>query len=83
MLPVHYRPPETLPGHHRDFPPRDPSGSGPSFPAKSHNRVPQSLIPMVVGYLLAMIGGIVLLNLLTPVTGAHTPKDAGGAIVRR
>jgi hypothetical protein len=62
VLPVHYRPPETLPPHQRDFPP------GEWAPDSLHVRDTRFLLLMVFGYLMAMLGGIVVLHTLTPVT---------------
>ena len=62
MLRVHYRPPEMLPSHQRDFPPREVPGD------LLHVRDTRFLLLMVFGYLVAMLGGIVLLTALSPVT---------------
>ena len=64
MLRVHYRPPEMLPPHQRDFPPRD--------TPTDHLHVGDTrfLLLMVAGYVLAMIGGIILLHAFSPVTHA-------------
>jgi hypothetical protein len=62
VLPVHHRPPETLPSHQRDFPSR---GKAPDI---LHVRDTRTLLLMVAGYLMAMLGGIVLLAALSPVT---------------
>lgn len=58
MLPVNYLPPEQMPSHQRDFPRaneivRRADGS-------------QELGLLVILYLVAMLGGIVLLGLYTP-----------------
>ena len=67
MLRVHYRPPEMLPPHQRDFPVRD------SVPTDTlHVRDTRFLLLMVSGYVLAMLGGVVLLNALSPVTQLTT-----------
>ena len=59
MLPLNFRPPEQLPLNQRDFPPRD-------IAHLQHARNSGFLLLMVVGYLLALLGGIVLLKALTP-----------------
>ena len=65
MLRVHYRPPEMLPSHQRDFPPREAAAD------PLHVRDTRFLLLMVFGYLVAMLCGIVLLTALSPVT--HVP----------
>ena len=71
MLLVHYRSPETLPPHQRDFPP----GEWPPDPL--HVRDTRFLLLMVFGYLMAMLGGIVVLHALSPVTNETThPTEA-------
>ena len=61
MFRVNYRPPEALPPHQRDFPPRAarelPGAEG------SHQ-----LAFLVASYVAALIAGIVLLGQLTPST---------------
>jgi hypothetical protein len=70
VLPVHYRPPEMLPPHQRDFPPRE------RAPDHLHVRDTRFLLLMVFGYLVAMLGGIVLLTALSPITHVTThPTD--------
>ena len=59
MLPLNFRPPEQLTLNQRDFPPRD-------IAHLHHARDSGFLLLMVVGYLLALLGGIVLLKALTP-----------------
>lgn len=66
MLPVHYRPPETLPPHQRDFPTRH------KAPDILHVRDTRFLLLLVTGYVLTMLGGVVLLHALSPVTQATT-----------
>jgi hypothetical protein len=61
MFPVNYLPPEQMPSHQRDFPrtneiARRADGS-------------QELGLLVILYLVAMLGGIVLLGLFTTTTG--------------
>ena len=72
MLRVHYRPPETLPPHHRDFPARE------VVPDHLHVRDSRLLLLMVAGYLLTMLGGVVLLHALSPVslTTIHPTETA-------
>ena len=62
MLRVHYRDPESLPAHQRDFPPRQAPKQLPS--AEGSN----GLALMVAWYLVALIVGIVLLGHLTATT---------------
>jgi hypothetical protein len=62
MLRVHYRSPEALPPHHRDFPPRE------AVLDHLHVRDTRFLLLVVTGYVLTMLGGVVLLNALSPVT---------------
>ena len=66
MLRVHYRPPEMLPSHQRDFPPRE------QAPDLLHVRDTRFLLLIVFGYLVVMLGGIVLLTALSPVTHVTT-----------
>lgn len=65
VLPLNYKPPEQLPLHQRDFPPRD-------IAHLPHARDSGFLLLMVIGYLLALLGGIVLLRVLTPTTATIT-----------
>jgi hypothetical protein len=51
-----------LPSHQRDFPPRE------QAPDLLHVRDTRLLLLMVFGYLAAMLGGIVLLTALSPLT---------------
>jgi hypothetical protein len=60
---INYRLPDDLPSHQRDFPPRYTTIS-----AVHHARDSKLLVLLVVGYLLALLGGIVLLGVLTPVS---------------
>ena len=62
MFRVHYRPPESLPPHQRDFPPRQASKELPG--AEGSN----GLALMVAWYLVALIVGLVLLGHLTATT---------------
>jgi hypothetical protein len=59
VLPFNFRPPEQLPLNQRDFPPRD-------ITHLRHARDSSLLLLMVIGYLFALLGGIVLLKVLTP-----------------
>jgi hypothetical protein len=62
MLRVHYRPPESLPPHQRDFPSRKTSGEIPG--AEGSNQ----LALLVAWYLVALIAGIVLFgHLASPI----------------
>jgi hypothetical protein len=59
MLPLHHRPPEQMPPHQRDGPPRqEPHESA----ARNGTR---ALGLMVAIYILAMLGGIGLLRIFT------------------
>ena len=73
MLRVHYRPPELMPPHQRDFPARD---SAPEVADALHVRDTRFLLLMVTGYLMAVLGGVVILNMLSPVTHATIPTEA-------
>ena len=66
MFPVHYRPPESLPAHQRDFPPRQASKE--RLGAEGSN----GLALMVAWYLVALIAGIFLLGHLAATTGPNT-----------
>ena len=79
MLRVHYRPPEMLPSHQRDFPPRE------QPPDPLHVRDTRFLLLMVLGYLVVMLGGIVLLTALSPVTHvtAHHTEAADAKVSGR
>lgn len=59
MFRVHYRPPEALPLHQRDFPPKMSPADIPSAEGSGE------LALMVVWYLVALFAGIVLLGQLT------------------
>lgn len=59
MFRINYRPSESLPHHHRDFPPRN--GSAEIRGAEGS----RELGLMVAGYLVALFGGILLLGYLT------------------
>ena len=60
MFRVNYRPPEALPSHHRDFPPEVAADL-------LHERDSFLLLTVVIGYILAMLGGVFVLHALTPV----------------
>ena len=62
MFRINYRPPESLPHHQRDFPPRN--GSAEIRGAEGS----RELGLMVAGYLVALLGGIILLGYLTTPT---------------
>jgi hypothetical protein len=66
MLRVHYRAPESLPSHQRDFPPRRASREIPGAEGS------YQLSLMVAGYLVALLAGIVLLGHLTATTIPNT-----------
>jgi hypothetical protein len=59
MFPIHHRPPEHMPRHRRDFPVRDRPHP---TPAKDGSR---TLGLMVAAYIIAMLGAIGLLRILT------------------
>ena len=59
MFPVNYLPPEQMPAHQRDFP-RKPQLE--ETPGAAESR---GLGLLVAGYLVAMIGGVILLGYLT------------------
>jgi len=75
VLRVHYRPPEMLPPHQRDFPARN---RVPEVADALHVGDTRFLLLMVLGYVLAMLGGVVLLHVLSPVTHAtmHSSEAA-------
>ena len=79
MLRVHYRQPETLPPHQRDFPSRE------TAPDHLHVRDTRFLLLMVTGYVFAMLGGVVFLHALTPVTHTilHSTETADVEVTRR
>jgi hypothetical protein len=59
MFPVHHRPPEQMPPHQRDFPRR-------REPRESNARDGSQVLGLlVVVYVIAMLGGIGLLRILT------------------
>ena len=69
MFRVNYRPPESLPLHQRDFPPR------PAFRARDAGRRDDGshqLALMVALYIVAMLGGLILLGNLTTWTAPNT-----------
>ena len=71
MYRINYLPPEQMPPHERDFPPREPSELVPGADG-SH-----ALAVMVAWYLVAMFGGIVLLgHLSAPVVPPETSAVA-------
>ena len=65
MLLINHRPPEQMPLNQRDFPPRD-------MAHLHHARDSGLLLLMVIVYLLALLGGIVLFRVLTPTTATIT-----------
>ena len=73
MLRVNYRPPESLPLHQRDFPPRR---SLREREASRRDDGSHQLALMVALYLAAMLGGLVLLgNLTAPTTASITTAE--------
>ena len=75
MFPVNYRPPEHLPPHHRDFPPRTPAKHiEPHFHADGSG----ALALMVAFYLVAMFTGLGLLG-----TFASEPNITSAEIMAR
>ena len=68
MFRVNYRAPESLPLHQRDFPPR---GASEDRAVSRRAEGAHQLALMVVLYLVAMFGGIVLLGNLTASTSAN------------
>jgi hypothetical protein len=76
MFRVHYRRPESLPPHQRDFPSRRLSDDREESPRADGS---YQLALMVAVYLLAMVGGIVLLgNLTTATTEFATAEHTAG-----
>jgi hypothetical protein len=71
---VNYLPPEQMPSHQRDFPREEQLAH---LPASDGSR---GLAFLVVFYLLAMLGGIVLLGQLTAETVPVTSASAGARI---
>jgi hypothetical protein len=73
MWRINYRRPESLPPHQRDFPPRGlPDGREESRQADGSHQ----LVLMVALYVLAMVGGLVLLsNLTTPTNDIATAEN--------
>ena len=65
MLRVHYKRPEEMPSHHRDFPERH------HLQGRGETSASQGLGLLVAGYLIAMVAGILLLGHLT-----RTPSPA-------
>ena len=74
MFPVNYLPPEQMPSHQRDFPREE---QGVHVLATDGSR---GLALLVAWYLLAMLGGIVLLGQLTAETVPVTSASAGARI---
>ena len=73
MFRINYRPPESLPHHQWDFPPRN--GSAEIRAAEGS----RELGLMVACYLVALLGGIFLLGYLTtPATPTVTAKILAG-----
>jgi hypothetical protein len=83
VLRVHYRPPESLPPHHRDFPAREAVPD--HMPDHLHMRDTRFLWLMVAGYLLTMLGGIILLQAISPVTRTmiHSTETADVQVIRK
>ena len=79
MLRVHHRPPELLPPHQRDFPPRE--TTVPELSDTLHVRDTRLLMLVVTGYVLSMLGGIIVLHALSPVSHA-TIHPSGTADVK-
>ena len=67
MFRVHYRPPESLPPHPRDFPPREALRGR---EASRYDDGSNQLALMVALYLVATLGGLVLLGNFTPSSNA-------------
>jgi len=65
MFRVNYRSPEALPLHQRDFPPRGASENREDRDVSRRAEGSHQLALMVALYLVAMVGGIVLLGNLT------------------
>jgi hypothetical protein len=65
MLRVNYLPPERMPSHQRDFPPREP------HERLFGHRLPHSLALMVASYFIAMGVGVLLLGYLTAPVQRH------------
>ena len=68
MFPVHYRRPEALPSHQRDFPPSRPLGELPGAEG-SHQ-----LAFMVACYVAALLAGTILLGQLAASNILNTPS---------
>ena len=77
MFRVNYLPPEQMPAHQRDFPHRPQLDELPG-PADS-----RGLGLLVAWYLVAMIGGIILLGYLTAPVASNTSTAAIGATLSR
>ena len=77
MFRVHYRPPESLPAHQRDFPPKEALRER---EASRHDDGSHQLALMVALYLVAMLGGSVLLGNLPPSTtaGVEAAENTAG-----
>jgi hypothetical protein len=69
MLRVHYRPPESLRSHQRDFPPRRPSGEI----AGSEGSLQLAFV--VACYVVVLFAGIVLLGQLAASNIPNTTSD--------
>ena len=70
MFPINYRLPEQMPPHQRDYPLREEvAGTEPI----GESRI---ILLVFVGYVLAMLGGIVVLRVLTPLPNHATAATA-------
>jgi hypothetical protein len=74
MFRVNYLPPEQMPSHQRDFPRHE------KLPSLRSGDGSSELLMLVVLYLLAMLGGIVLLGQLTPVKSPSMHVSASRAV---
>ena len=74
MFRINYLPPERMPQHHRDFPREE------QLVHLSAADGSRGLAFLVIFYLLAMLGGIVLLGHLTADTLPVTSASAGARI---
>ena len=70
MFPINYRLPEQMPPHQRDFPPREEVASTEPL---GESRI---ILLVVAGYVLAMLGAIVVLRVLTPLPDYATAATA-------
>jgi hypothetical protein len=79
VIPVHDRSPEMPPREQRKFPSQE------GVPDTLHVRDTRFLLLIVFGYLAAMLGGVVVLNVLTPVTQAtmHSTEIVDGKVTGR